>query len=118
LSGVVEPLYLAEFVGAANIGKGTVRYQWLRTLGIVAAAIIGYWFSLKVAKIEKLQDPQKLFAFKDTAWSSIFWVSLPPGNLFCLGSLIIAESPRWLFRIGKKEAARKSLSRSRTQEQI
>jgi MFS transporter, SP family, solute carrier family 2 (myo-inositol transporter), member 13 len=117
LVGVVVPLYLAECLGAANRGKGTGMFQWLLTLGIVAAAVIGYWFSLKVADIEKLHDAQKLFVFKDNAWRSIFWVSLPPGILFCIGSLIVAESPRWLFRKGNKDAARAALLRSRTDEQ-
>ena len=117
LIGVVVPLYLAECLGAANRGKGTAMFQWLLTLGIVAAAVIGYWFSLKVAAIEKMNDPQRLFAFKDTAWRSIFWVSLPPGILFCLGSLMVAESPRWLFRRGNITAARAALLRSRTDEQ-
>src|SRR6202020_590617 len=59
----------------------------------------------------------KLIAFKDTAWRSIFWVSLPPGVLFVIGSFMVAESPRWLFRRGKKEAARTALLRSRTEEE-
>lgn len=117
LIGLVVPLYLAECLGAAKRGKGTGMFQWLLTLGIVAAAVIGYAFSLKVADIEKLNDAQKLFAFKDTAWRSIFWVSLPPGILFILGSLMMAESPRWLFRKGRKDAARAALLRSRTEEQ-
>lgn len=117
LIGVVVPLYLAECLGASSRGKGTAMFQWLLTLGIVAAAVIGYSFSLKVATIEKLSDPAKLFAFKDTAWRSIFWVSLPPGILFVIGSLMVAESPRWLFRRGRKDAARTALLRSRTDAQ-
>src|SRR5215471_6697776 len=42
LIGVVVPLYLAECLGAADRGKGTAMFQWLLTLGIVAAAVIGY----------------------------------------------------------------------------
>jgi len=117
LIGVVVPLYLAECLGAANRGKGTGIFQWLLTLGIVAAAVIGFYFSWKVAQIEKLHDAAQLFAFKDTAWRSIFWVSLPPGILFVIGSLLVAESPRWLFRRGRKEAALAALLRSRTDEQ-
>ena len=45
-----------------------------------------------------------LFAFKDQAWRRIFWVSLPPGILFVMGSLLVSESPRWLFRRGRTEA--------------
>jgi len=117
LIGVVVPLYLAECLGAENRGKGTGMFQWLLTLGIVSAAVIGYWFSLKVADIEKLNDAKRIFDFKDIAWRSIFWVSLPPGILFVLGSLLVAESPRWLFRRGKKEAARAALLRSRSEEE-
>ena len=117
LIGVVVPLYLAECLGATNRGKGTGMFQWLLTLGIVAAAVIGYYFSLKVADIEKLHDAAKLFAFKDAAWRYIFWVSLPPGILFVIGSLYVAESARWLFRKGRTDAARTALLRSHTDEQ-
>ena len=55
--------------------------------------------------------------FKDQAWRSIFWVSLPPGLLFVLGSLFVTESPRWLFRRGKQEKAHAALLRSRSREQ-
>ena len=61
--------------------------------------------------------PTKLFAFKDHAWRGIFWVSLPPGILFVIGSFMVAESPRWLLRRGKKEAAHAALLRSRTPAQ-
>jgi len=117
LIGVVVPLYLAECLGAANRGKGTGMFQWLLTLGIVAAAAIAYFFSLKVADMEKLHDAAKLFAFKDSAWRYIFWVSLPPGILFVLGSLYVSESARWLFRNGRIDDARAALLRSRTEAQ-
>jgi sugar porter (SP) family MFS transporter len=115
--GVVIPLYLAECLGAANRGKGTGIFQWLLTLGIVAAAVIGFYFSSQVDAVSKLGDAAKIFAAKDSAWRSIFWVSLPPGILFVLGSFFVAESPRWLFRRGKADAARTALLRSRTSEQ-
>jgi MFS family permease len=117
LIGVVVPLYLAECLGAANRGRGTAVFQWLLTLGIVAAAVIGYYFSTKVEDMARLADPARLYAFKDSAWRGIFWVSLPPGILFVIGSLLVAESPRWLFRRGQVEAARVALLRSRTGEQ-
>jgi MFS family permease len=117
LIGVVVPLYLAECLGASDRGKGTGIFQWLLTLGIVAAAIIGLYFSNRVDEVAALGDPGRLFAFKDTAWRSIFWVSLPPGILFVLGSFMVTESPRWLFRNGKKDSARMALLRSRTIEQ-
>ncbi len=117
LIGVVVPLYLAECLSASSRGKGTGVFQWLLTLGIVSAALVGMYFSYRVDEVARLGDAARLFAFKDTAWRSIFWVSLPPGILFVIGSFLVGESPRWLFRKGKKEAALSSLLRSRSNEQ-
>jgi MFS family permease len=115
--GVVVPLYLAECLGAASRGRGTGIFQWLLTLGIVAAAGIGMYFSIRVNEVAKLADAGRLLAFKDLAWRSIFWVSLPPGVLFVLGSLFVAESPRWLHRRGRRDASLAALLRSRVPEQ-
>ena len=117
LIGVVVPLYLAECLSAESRGKGTGIFQWMLTLGIVAAAVIGIYFSIRVDEVAKAGDAAQLLAFKDTAWRRIFWVSLPPGLLFVIGSFLVAESPRWLFRQGRKEEARAALLRSRDEEQ-
>ena len=117
LIGVVVPLYLAECLAASSRGKGTAIFQWMLTLGIVAAALIGMYFSYRVAAVEKLGDAAALFHFKDQAWRSIFWVLLPPGAVFVLGSLFVTESPRWLFRRERKERAYAALLRSRSPEQ-
>ncbi len=115
--GVVVPLYLAECLSASDRGKGTGIFQWLLTLGIFAAALVGMYFSYRVDEVAKLGDADKLFAFKNTAWRGIFWVSLPPGILFVIGSFMVAESPRWLLRRQKKDAAYMALLRSRSGSQ-
>jgi MFS family permease len=117
LIGVVVPLYLAECLSASNRGKGTGMFQWLLTLGIVLAAVAGIYFSYRVQAVALTADASTLFSFKDQTWRRIFWVSLPPGVLFVLGSLLVTESPRWLFRKGKKQLAYAALLRSRTREQ-
>jgi len=117
LIGVVVPLYLAECLAAASRGKGTGIFQWLLTLGIVTAAIVGMYFSRRVEEVARLGDAARLLAFKDTAWRSIFWVSLPPGVLFVIGGFMVSESPRWLFLRGKRDAAYAALLRSRTNQQ-
>jgi len=117
LIGVVVPLYLAECLAPEDRGQGTAMFQWLLTIGIVAAAGVGMYFSLRVEEVARLGNPQLLFAYKDQAWRSIFWVSLPPGLLFVLGGFAVAESPRLLFRRGQKQLALQALLRSRTPEQ-
>ena len=117
LVGVVVPLYLAECLTAKVRGKGTGIFQWLLTLGIFVAALIGIYTSYHVAEIARTTSAQALFAVKDRAWRSIFWMSLPPGLLFVFAGFFISESPRWLFRRGRVNAARAALERSRTTEQ-
>lgn len=116
--GIVVPLYLAECLASSVRGKGTGVFQWLLTLGIVAAAFIGIYYSYRVEAIERIADASTIFHFKDEAWRRIFWVSLPPGILFVLGTFFVAESPRWLFKRGKLERARAALLRSRTPEDV
>ena len=117
LIGVVVPLYLAECLSASHRGKGTAVFQWLLTLGIVSAAIIGIYYSYRVEAVARIADAATVFMFKDQAWRRIFWVSLPPGVLFVVGSLFVSESPRWLFLRNKKEQAYAALIRSRTPAQ-
>ena len=115
--GIVVPLYLAECLGATNRGKGTAIFQWLLTLGIVAAALVGIYYSYRVQSVAAASDAATLFAFKNEAWRRIFWVSLPPGILFILGSFAVSESPRWLFLRGRRDQALAALLRSRTPRQ-
>jgi SP family myo-inositol transporter-like MFS transporter 13 len=118
LVGVVVPLYLAECLSASNRGKGTAIFQWMLTLGIVAASLVGMFFSYRVAAVQKMGDAAALFHFEDHAWRSIFWVSLPPGLLFVLGGFFVTESPRWLFRHNRRERAKAALLKSRSPEQV
>ncbi|MGA3159902.1 MAG: MFS transporter [Terracidiphilus sp.] len=117
LIGVVIPLYLAECLAASDRGKGTGVFQWLPTASMVFAALLGIYFSYHVAAVAQTGDASALFLYKDHAWRNLFWVALPPGFLFVLGCLLVTESPRWLFKRGKKEQAHAALLRSRTEQQ-
>jgi SP family myo-inositol transporter-like MFS transporter 13 len=117
LVGVVVPLYLAECLSAKVRGKGTGIFQWLLTLGIFVAALIGIYTSYHVAEVARTASAAAVFVAKNRAWRSIFWMSLPPGLLFVVTAYFISESPRWLFQRGRVGAARAALERSRTPEQ-
>lgn len=116
LVGVAVPLYLAESLDASNRGRGTGLFQWLLTLGIFVAALIAYGFSFKVHALEQAGHPDTLFAFKDFAWRSIFWVSILPGLLFVVGVCFVKESPRWLYQKGRVDQAREALLHTRSAE--
>jgi len=118
--GVVIPLYLAECLSASARGKGTAIFQWLPVSSMVFASLISIYFSFHVLSdfsFAQAGDARALFDYKNHAWRNLFWVGLPPSILFFLGSLVVSESPRWLFKQGKKELALAALLRSRSDEQ-
>lgn len=117
LVGVVVPLYLAECLSAQVRGRGTAVFQWMLTLGIVVAALVGIYYSYRVEAVAQSASAAALLAFKDQAWRRIFWVSLPPGAIFVVGALFVSESPRWLFRRGARDRAHAALLRSRSPQQ-
>jgi MFS family permease len=117
LIGVVVPLYLAECLSAADRGKGAGVFQWLPTSSMVFAALLAIYFSYRVQAVASAGNAAAVYAFKDHAWRGLFWVSLPPGILFLMGSLWASESPRWLFKRGKKDLAYAALRRSRSEVQ-
>jgi MFS transporter, SP family, solute carrier family 2 (myo-inositol transporter), member 13 len=113
---VVVPLYLAECLGAETRGRGTAIFQFMLTFGIVIAALVG-WFYTRQAEITIAHAAGNLTlirAAQNHAWRSMFLTVIYPGFLFFLGAFFLSESPRWLFRRGKTDAAFKALLRSRT----
>ncbi len=117
LVGVGVPLYLAACLSAGKRGRGTGVFQWLLTAGIVVAALIGILMSYHVDAIARTGNADALFDAKNHAWRSIFWMSMPPGLLFVIGSFFVTESPRWLFGPRGAERAHAALLSSRTPEQ-
>lgn len=120
LIGVVVPLYLAECLRADQRGRGAALFQLLLTIGLVAAAVIGLLQARTVdaaaqaaQALSEAARVEALFAARDHAWRSIFWMCLGPGLVFTFGSLLLAESPRWLVRRGRLDAARRALLRTR-----
>ncbi|RFP16120.1 MULTISPECIES: MFS transporter [unclassified Duganella] len=120
LIGVVVPLYLAECLHARHRGRGAALFQLLLTIGLVAAALIGLFQAQTVetataaaAHLAEAARADAVFAAKDHAWRSIFWVCLAPGLVFTLGGLLLSESPRWLARKGRIAQARAALLRTR-----
>ncbi len=120
LIGVVVPLYLAECLRAEQRGRGAALFQLLLTIGLVAAAVIGLVQAQNVEgatqaaqALPEAARAAALFDAKDHAWRSIFWMCLAPGLVFTFGSVLLAESPRWLVQRGRIEQARTALLRTR-----
>ena len=116
---VVVPLYLAECLRADTRGRGTSIFQFMLTLGIVVAAFVGdhYTKNAEAAIALAAGDSAAVVAAADHAWRGMFLSVIYPGILFLVGGFFISESPRWLYRKGRKDQARAAMLRSRTLEE-
>jgi sugar porter (SP) family MFS transporter len=105
--GVVVPMYLAECLDANSRGKGAGMFQLLDFVGITFCSIVGL---VVVHTIGAADDASVTAARKALAWKTIFWSSAAPAILFFLGALGLKESPRWLYRRGRKQEALAALA--------
>ncbi len=113
--GVVVPLYLAECLTPDKRGFGTGMFQFMLTIGLVFAALVGLGCSIYVDGVKAAGD--NVFAAMEFAWKAIFWLCAIPGVIFTVGALFISESARWLHKKGKLDAAMAALVRSRGEAQ-
>ena len=105
--GVVVPMYLAECLDANSRGKGAGMFQLLDFIGITFCSIVGL---VVVHFVGAADDATVSAARKAVAWKTIFWSSAAPAILFFLGAIGLKESPRWLYRRGRKEEALAALA--------
>lgn len=111
LIAVVVPLYLAECLAPHVRGRGAAIFQFMLTVGIVLASLVGNYYTgaAETAIAAAGGDAVKVVAAADHAWRGMFLSVAYPGMLFLIGALILPESPRWLVGQGRIEDARTSL---------
>ncbi len=85
-ASVLSPMYVAEVSPARNRGTLVSIYQLTIVLGILISYTINYW----------LHDV-------DNNWRWMFATGMVPSVLFFAGLFFIPESPRWLYKAGRKE---------------
>jgi MFS transporter, SP family, solute carrier family 2 (myo-inositol transporter), member 13 len=116
---VVVPLYLAECLSARIRGQGTAIFQFMLTFGIVVAAVLGLYFTrgAETAIAAAAGNEELIRAAQNHAWRGMFWAVIYPGLIFFVGAFFVSESPRWLYRRGKKDQALAALRRSCSEEE-
>ncbi|MFA5818416.1 MAG: sugar porter family MFS transporter [Bacteroidales bacterium] len=93
-ASVLSPMYVAEVSPARNRGRLVAIYQLTIVLGILISYTINYW----------LHDV-------DNNWRWMFATGIVPSVLFFTGLFFIPESPRWLYKAGRKEESLRVLTR-------
>ncbi len=116
---VVVPLYLAECLTSTSRGRGTALFQFMLTFGIVVASLVGVYFTARheSAVAAAKGDASLILAADNAAWRGMFLMVVFPGIVYAAGTLPLTESPRWLFRRGRRGEAESALRLSRSTEQ-
>ncbi len=93
MASLLSPMYIAEVAPAALRGRMVALNQLTIVLGILITNIINY----------------QLSSYGDDSWRWMFGLGFIPSALFCIGTLFIPESPRWLLKAGRQDDARSVL---------
>jgi sugar porter (SP) family MFS transporter len=93
-ASVLSPMYVAEVAPPRSRGTLVAIYQLTIVFGILCSYTINYW----------LHD-------FDNNWRWMFATGVIPSVLFFTGLFFIPESPRWLYKSGRKEESFKVLAR-------
>jgi MFS transporter, putative metabolite:H+ symporter len=89
----VASAYVNEFVGARRRGRFFLLYELLFLVGLVFAALIGY------------------FLVPVYGWKTMFWIGVLPVALTVPLRFFLPESPRWLLSHGRVEQASEVVAR-------
>ena len=92
-ASVLSPMYVAEVAPPKNRGMLVSVYQLAIVLGILCSYTINYG-------LHNI----------DNNWRWMFATGIIPSVLFFVGLFFIPESPRWLYKAGKKDDSLKVLT--------
>ena len=100
------PMFLAECLPAEKRGRGAGMYQLILVCGLLAAMLLGVAVSGAFGAADAADVSA---ATKTVIWKSLFCFAAVPGAMLFLGTLLLKESPRWLYRRGRADEAMASL---------
>ncbi|MGO9220540.1 MAG: sugar porter family MFS transporter [Streptosporangiaceae bacterium] len=94
IASVAGPLYAAEMAPSATRGRYVSSYQLAVTIGILAADISDALLS------------------SGGRWRLMLGLSVVPGVLLVLVSLVMPDTPRWYMRVGRRADAKACLAKT------
>lgn len=110
LASAISPMYIAEISPAKMRGRLVSINQLTIVIGILAAQIINFLIADKVS--EGVSDLEIVQSWNgQMGWRWMFWAETLPAFVFFVLAFFIPESPRFLAKSGKSEAAFSILKR-------
>ncbi|MBA8824888.1 sugar porter (SP) family MFS transporter [Saccharopolyspora lacisalsi] len=100
ISSLVVPTYIAEIAPPKNRGTLVSLHQFMVTVGILFAYLVGYGLS------------------GSASWRWMIAVGIAPAVLMFVGLFALPESPRWLVSRRREREARAVLARARPAEDV
>ncbi|HTE29877.1 MAG TPA: sugar porter family MFS transporter, partial [Chryseolinea sp.] len=90
MASVLSPMYISEISPAQFRGRMVAINQLTVVTGILITNLVNY----------------SLRNYGDDSWRWMFGLGAIPSALFFLGATYLPESPRWLIKVGKIDAAK------------
>lgn len=110
MASVLSPIYIAEMAPAHLRGRFVAINQLTIVIGILLAQIINFLIAKPVP--EAATDAFILESWNgQLGWRWMFWAETFFSAAFLLLAFFIPESPRWLYKAGNSEKARKIIAR-------
>lgn len=110
LASAISPMYIAEISPAPMRGRLVSINQLTIVIGILSAQIINYLIAEKVP--ESAAEAEIVQSWNgQMGWRWMFWAETAPALAFFVLAFFIPESPRFLAKSGKSEAAFSILKR-------
>ena len=104
LASALSPMYIAEITPSRIRGRFVSLNQMTIVIGILIAQVVNLLIADKVP--EGASDSFIAASWNgQMGWRWMFWACGVPSTLFFLFTFSIPESPRWLLKVGKSEAA-------------
>jgi len=104
LASALSPMYIAEIAPSKIRGRFVSLNQMTIVIGILLAQIVNMLIADKVP--DGASDSFIAASWNGLmGWRWMFWACGVPAVLFFLFTFFIPESPRWLLKVGKAEAA-------------
>ena len=113
ISAMVCPLYISEISPTHLRGRLVTMFQFAITLGIMIALFNNYFLHQWAASVAETAEEGSFMRWfvGDETWRAMFGSELVPGFFFLVMAACLPESPRWLVKEGRFEAAGQVLKR-------
>jgi sugar porter (SP) family MFS transporter len=110
LASSLSPMYISEVAPARMRGQLVSINQLTIVIGILLAQVIN-WYLVRDLPKGATDEFIRNSWFGQQGWRWMFGLTAAPSLLFLLGMFLVPESPRWLAKNGRADAAQSVLSK-------